>query len=614
MRFRHENQECRRMNSERDMKVHTDQKRIIIGVILTLMCLFLCAGGVMGCVSVLQNGHRLNSITPDSLRQTMDDILAWQYEEYGVSDAQELLDAIYAKRAENGTVQTYVTGLYGVMPDYNYTSYIMSLQQAVIEEGLGDMALQKSAVTLTAMGAEVPLTEGRLSETIGTQGFMSCLYGLLVMDGTEEQGTAGAWTREALIAEILSGQLSDGGFAVMGAEGDVDVTAMTLQVLAPHYQNALKNVQGPRAGVQNMPAGEDEDRLIDAVERALAFLSERQLETGDYESRGIPNAESTSQVILALCALGRDAWSDEAFIKNGVTLSDGLSRYRNVDGGFAHTVGTASNDMTSSQVFAALSALERREQQKSFLFDFIHDERSPISTGHEAGQQETAELEDAGPDGRTEASTRKADVFSGMNLRWALLLLILAVDCGYLAYLCFARKYHRRRLCGIVLVTLLAVSAVWQVRIQTKEDYRRKGQEYHGGNRITVSVEINCDTVAGSRDYLPADGVIMAETEISVSEGASAFDALKEAARIYEIPIEYEGTAAGDEFAYIEGISYLYEYDFGELSGWVFVVNGEAPDTGCGSYRVAEGDKIGWYYTTELGRDIITESHGTDGT
>ena len=104
MRFRHENQECRRMNSERDMKVHTDQKRIIMGVILTLMCLFLCAGGVMGCVSVLQNGHRLNSITPDSIRQTMDDILAWQYEEYGVSDAQELLDAIYAKRAENGTV------------------------------------------------------------------------------------------------------------------------------------------------------------------------------------------------------------------------------------------------------------------------------------------------------------------------------------------------------------------------------------------------------------------------------------------------------------------------------------------------------------------------------
>lgn len=602
------------MNSERNMKVHTEQKRIITGVVLTVMCLFLCAGGVIGCVSVLRSGRRLNTITPDSIRQTMDDILAWQYEEYGVSDAQELLDAIYAKRAGNGTVQTYVTGLYGVMPDYDYTSYIMSLQQAVIEEGLGDIALQKSAVTLTAMGAEVPLTEGRLSDTIGTQGFMSCLYGLLVLDGTTELRGTDTWTREALIEEILVSQLSDGGFAVMGTEGDVDVTAMTLQVLAPHYRNAFKNVQGPRADMQNMPLGEDADRLIDAVERALVFLSERQLKTGDYESRGIPNAESTSQVILALCALGRDAWSDEAFIKNGVTLLDGLFRYWNADGGFAHTVGTASNDMTSSQVFSALSALERREQQKRFLFDFTHDERYPISTDYKADQQAKAELEGIGLDRRSEASVKKTDVFFSMNLRRALLLLILAVDCGYLAYLCFARKYHRRRLCGIVLVTLLAVSAVWLIRIQTKEDYRRQGQEYHGGNRITVSVEINCVTIAGSRDYLPADGVILEETEISVSEGASAFDVLKEAARIYGIPIEYEGTAASDEFAYIEGISYLYEYDFGELSGWVFLVNGEAPDTGCGSCRVVEGDKIGWYYTTELGRDIITESHGTDGT
>ena len=117
-------------------------------------------------------------------------------------------------------------------------------------------------------------------------------------------------------------------------------------------------------------------------------------------------------------------------------------------------------------------------------------------------------------------------------------------------------------------------------------------------------MEIRCDTVAGAEDYLPQDGVILAKTSISAYEGDSAFDVLRETARVYHIPVEYEGTAAGDEFAYIEGIAYLYEYDHGELSGWIFLVNGETPNVGCGAYRVADGDEIVWYYSKELGRDV----------
>lgn len=567
------------MNSEEGMKAGADQKRIIAGVVLTVMCLILCAGGVWGCMRVMQNKHGVNSITPDSIRPAMNSILAWQCETYGVSDAQELLDTVYAARAENGTVQTYVMGLYGVMQEYDYTSYLTALQRAVEEEKVAGTSLQKSVVTLTALGAKVSLTEERLAETIGAQGFMSRLYGLLALAGIMERGSAGEWTQEGLIAEILSAQLPDGGFAVMGTEGDVDVTAMTLQVLAPYYRNAQESAGSPQNSAQDASEKEDADKLIHAVERALAFLSERQLATGDFESRDLPNAESTSQVILALCALDRDAWSDASFTKNGVTMLDGLSRYRNADGGFAHTAGAASNDMASSQVFAALSALEQRRQQKSALFEYSD------------GEGQSIDADDT------------ADPVYSMNLRMAVLLLILAADCGYLAYLCFARKYRRRRLWGIALVTLLLASAVWLIRIQTKEDYRQDHGR-HEGTSITVSMEIRCDTVAGRRDYLPADGVILAETEISVGEGASAFDVLKEAAAIHEIPIEYEGTAAGDEFAYIEGIAYLYEYDFGELSGWVFLVNGESPDIGCGAYRVADGDRIIWYYTTELGRDF----------
>ena len=56
--------------------------------------------------------------------------------------------------------------------------------------------------------------------------------------------------------------------------------------------------------------------------------------------------------------------------------------------------------------------------------------------------------------------------------------------------------------------------------------------------------------------------------------------------------------------AYVAGIQYLYEFDFGDLSGWVYHVNGVSPDVGCGAYALADGDRIEWLYTRALGNDV----------
>ena len=61
------------------------------------------------------------------------------------------------------------------------------------------------------------------------------------------------------------------------------------------------------------------------------------------------------------------------------------------------------------------------------------------------------------------------------------------------------------------------------------------------------------------------------------------------------------GTTAG---AYVEGIGYLYEYAFGNLSGWLYRVNGAFADVGCSQYRLQEGDAVEWMYTTDLGKDV----------
>ena len=60
--------------------------------------------------------------------------------------------------------------------------------------------------------------------------------------------------------------------------------------------------------------------------------------------------------------------------------------------------------------------------------------------------------------------------------------------------------------------------------------------------------------------------------------------------------------ASGDavETAYVRGIASLYEFDFGDLSGWTYTVNGVRPSIGCGACKLHDGDRVVWEYTVSL--------------
>lgn len=70
-----------------------------------------------------------------------------------------------------------------------------------------------------------------------------------------------------------------------------------------------------------------------------------------------------------------------------------------------------------------------------------------------------------------------------------------------------------------------------------------------------------------------------------------------------KIHLEFENTPIYNS-AYIEGIANLYEFDCGELSGWMYRVNGWFPNYGCSRYELQDGDKVEWLYTCDLGADI----------
>lgn len=67
--------------------------------------------------------------------------------------------------------------------------------------------------------------------------------------------------------------------------------------------------------------------------------------------------------------------------------------------------------------------------------------------------------------------------------------------------------------------------------------------------------------------------------------------------------------------AYIEGIHNLYEFDVGELSGWMYSVNDWFPNYGCSRYQLQDGDVVEWVYTCDLGEDVgrgFTENRGAN--
>lgn len=128
---------------------------------------------------------------------------------------------------------------------------------------------------------------------------------------------------------------------------------------------------------------------------------------------------------------------------------------------------------------------------------------------------------------------------------------------------------------------------------------------------LHCTIEIRCDTVADTSKlenqavapYVPADGVILATTTVEFTSGESVFDVLKSVTRQKDIQMEFREDPLYSG-AYIEGINYLYEFDGGSLSGWMYKVNGQFPNYGCASYYLADGDEIVWMYTCDLGRDV----------
>jgi len=137
---------------------------------------------------------------------------------------------------------------------------------------------------------------------------------------------------------------------------------------------------------------------------------------------------------------------------------------------------------------------------------------------------------------------------------------------------------------------------------------------------LTCTLSIRFDTIFNNPNWmdtetlalLPANGILLEEQTVTFYEGESVFNLLVRETKRNRIHMEFENVPLYNS-AYIEGIGNLYEFDCGELSGWMYKVNGWFPNYGSSRYLLQAGDRVEWVYTCDLGKDVGGESSARNG-
>jgi hypothetical protein len=100
------------------------------------------------------------------------------------------------------------------------------------------------------------------------------------------------------------------------------------------------------------------------------------------------------------------------------------------------------------------------------------------------------------------------------------------------------------------------------------------------------------------------ESVILEEYSITVKDEDTVLTALSTACEENDIELKYSGSGG---FAYVNSIGGYKEFSNGSASGWIYMINEEKPNVGIGSKKLSDGDIIRFYFSLNLGADVVWE-------
>ena len=143
-----------------------------------------------------------------------------------------------------------------------------------------------------------------------------------------------------------------------------------------------------------------------------------------------------------------------------------------------------------------------------------------------------------------------------------------------------------------------------QTQTNTSESGSNEVQQVREPKVVNCTVTIDCSSISGNgaltaagnpqlEAYAANPTILSANINVSDTndDGKVGVDeAIKQACDAYGIQYEFKSSS------YLSGMNYLYEFNAGPNSGWMYKVNGRVPNKGCNSYYLNGSEDVLWYY------------------
>ena len=237
---------------------------------------------------------------------------------------------------------------------------------------------------------------------------------------------------------------------------------------------------------------------------------------------------------------------------------------------------TASNGENSSKVESGTASSNTSQITQSSDTDQVDDALQNTS-------DPSTETQEGGNNTKKPTTEKK----NGIGYKFWVSLAILCVSGGMCILLYLSKKGTKSNYLLVAAVGAIVIAIVLFTNFQSTDEY------YGGAGKLkenaigTVTISINCDEVSD-------DGKILEVAKYQIESGDTVYDILLEATKDNKIHLD---TGGENDTVYVKGLNNIYEFDFGEASGWKYSVNGKEPSESSGQYKLSPDDNIVWFYS-----------------
>lgn len=592
------------------------------------------------------------SLAADETESLIDGIVAFKLKDSGSSSVSELAKSGLSSGAGKGASEWYAIGLSAYYGGLDLSGYGSTLSSYLSKNTISSpVSRQRCALALIACKMQNdPFVFATAKDSVGNLGIMSYIFGLELSNN----GAAVSISKDDIISELLSLKNLDGGWSVSSGNSDVDVTAMALTALAPHkgeqrvssaVNDGLSFLSSKQLssggfssyGTENAESSaqvivaltalsinpKTDSRFLKNGNSVFSALSKFRLSDGSFchAMGGSSNGTATVQAFYSLVALWRyehglpslfdlsvkgtkaipanlpsanPSGSNDGSGSNAGGKSDG---HNNGHNGSTDTADNQNGQSAANGQNGANSPDQTDQNQSS--------DGSADQVAEKAGRSEGLVTDDGSSLSADSDRSKggKTGFFKSYKPVAIGVILILAAAAALILFL--KKKLNKKNAVFLAISAAVLSLAVLLTSFKTAGNYYSPVSKPDSVGKVSIS--IRCDTVFGKSDssHIPKDGIILDTTELEITENQTVYDLLTDAAKAYNIQVENSGVnGQNSSMAYIRGINYIYEFDFGDLSGWMYKVNGQTPSVGCGEYVLSPGDKVEWLYTCDLGKDI----------